>query len=120
MLRRICAEQEDCHVAQYSIGFTGYYAGPDVFIVDRYGLASALIARINPIITPDWRIGHFIREIPDGYFDYLSSGDDSAIKDLELCGYITALELVTQGEIVDTNRLRTMMDLWTGKLQFPE
>ena len=46
-------------------GFIGYAAGPGVTFLDRYGLGDPLIARL-PAEAP-WRIGHFVREVPEGY-----------------------------------------------------
>jgi arabinofuranosyltransferase len=50
-----------------SVGLAGYYAGPGVHIIDRNALADPLLARLPP--EPDWRIGHFVRAVPAGYFE---------------------------------------------------
>jgi arabinofuranosyltransferase len=53
-------------VATGSVGFFGYFAGPDLFVIDLLGLADPLLARLPPA-DPSWRIGHFGRYIPAGY-----------------------------------------------------
>lgn len=50
-----------------TIGFTGFYAGPEVHIIDRAGLADPLLARMPAEYAPDWRIGHYWRALPEGY-----------------------------------------------------
>jgi arabinofuranosyltransferase len=50
-----------------SVGLAGYYAGPAVHIIDRNALADPLLARLPP--QPGWRIGHFVRAEPAGYFE---------------------------------------------------
>jgi len=48
-----------------SIGFAAYYAGPNVHVIDRFGLTDAFIARLPA--NPASRVGHMQRDIPDGY-----------------------------------------------------
>lgn len=50
-----------------SVGFRGYFAGPDAFIVDYFALTDPLLARLPALYTPNWRIGHFTRKVPAGY-----------------------------------------------------
>ncbi len=51
-------------------GFVGYFAGPDVHIIDIYALGDALLARLEVVDYKPWRIGHFQRDLPNGYIDY--------------------------------------------------
>ena len=44
-----------------SVGFCGFCAGPDVWIVDYFALGDPLLARLPPIPDPFWRVGHFLR-----------------------------------------------------------
>ncbi len=48
-----------------SIGFAAYYAGPNVHVIDRFGLTDAFIARLPA--NPASRVGHMQRDIPGGY-----------------------------------------------------
>ena len=51
-----------------TIGMFGYFAGPQMHIVDTYSIADALLARLPPRFTGrDWRPGHFVRVLPEGY-----------------------------------------------------
>ncbi len=54
-------------VDEKNVGFIGYFAGPEVHIVDLYALCDPLLARL-PVSDPGkWRIGHYERELPNGY-----------------------------------------------------
>jgi arabinofuranosyltransferase len=56
------------------IGITGYFAGPDVHILDTYALSDPLLAR-RPA-NAKWRIGHFERRVPAGYARSLRTGQN--------------------------------------------
>lgn len=61
-----------------SVGILGFFSGPDVLVLDPMGLGDPLLARL-PADPDDWRIGHFGREIPDGYAAYLRHGELDAL-----------------------------------------
>jgi arabinofuranosyltransferase len=83
-----------------AVGLLGYFAGPTVFVLDYHGLGDPVLARL-PVVKEDkefvgwytqlkkkapehnWRIGHFRRNIPDGYIPTLLTGQnhfqDSAV-----------------------------------------
>ena len=65
---------ERVHVTR-NIGMTGYAAGTDKIIVDRYALSDPLLARLPVRDHEDWRIGHFDRVVPDGYVERLAALD---------------------------------------------
>lgn len=48
-----------------SIGFASYYAGPNVHVIDRFGLTDAFVARLPA--DPASRIGHMEHRIPAAY-----------------------------------------------------
>jgi arabinofuranosyltransferase len=99
---------------QYSIGYLGYFAGPGVHIVDQYALAEPLLARL-PIPDPkDWRIGHFIRPVPEGYVETLETGTNR-LADPGLAQYVDKLRLITRGKIFDPTRLKTILEMNLGK-----
>lgn len=52
-------------------GQIGYHAGPDVHVVDCFGLTDAFVARCTP--NPTSRIGHLEYEIPTGYLESLGA-----------------------------------------------
>ncbi len=99
-------------VATGSVGFFGYYAGPDVFVIDLLGLADPLLARLPPA-DPSWRIGHFGRFVPDGYPETAVSGLNQ-IEDPNLARYYDNLLLVVRGPLWQPQRLRAIWDLNWG------
>lgn len=53
------------------IGMYGYYIGPKAHVIDIFALADPLLARLPTIQRPNWRIGHFVRHVPEGYIERL-------------------------------------------------
>ncbi len=99
----------------FGIGMIGHRAGPDVKMVDIYGLADPLIARIPALGGKDWRIGHFTRHIPAGYLETLETGQDHFV-DRDLAEYDRQLRLVTAGPIFSGERWAAIWRLNTGQL----
>lgn len=101
-------------VRRGGIGFFGFYAGPKVHVVDPAALADPLLARLPAKRNPDWRIGHFRRQIPDHYLRTLDSGRN-AMTDSNLAAYYDKLSLITRGEMVDMRRLIEIWNMNVGK-----
>jgi arabinofuranosyltransferase len=99
-------------VATGSVGFLGYFAGPDVFVIDLLGLADPLLARLPPA-DPVWRIGHFGRYLPAGYVETAATGINQ-IEDPDLAIYYDQLLLVVRGPLWDRQRLRAIWNLNWG------
>jgi len=95
-----------------SVGFFGYFAGPQVHVVDLLALADPLLARLPPADLA-WRIGHFGRTVPDGYLETLESGQNR-IRDPNLARYYDKLALVIRGGLFDPQRLVEVWRLNTG------
>lgn len=96
-----------------SIGYRGFYGGPQVHIVDYYALGDPLLARLPARYYPDWRIGHFIREVPEGYLELLS-GNPDAMKDENLRKYNEKLEIITRGPLFSKERFQTILEMNAG------
>jgi len=96
-----------------NVGFLGYFAGPDVHIVDRNGLTDPLLARL-PVRDPaDWRIGHFRRDVPDGYIDTLRGGQN-VIADPAIAAFYDTLATITRGPLWSAERWRAIWRVNTG------
>jgi arabinofuranosyltransferase len=95
-------------------GFIGYAAGPTVHYVDRYGLGDPLLARL-PADTP-WRIGHFVRRLPEGYLETLEHGRN-VIRDPGVGAYYERLRLITEGPIWSRERLRAILNINLGRYE---
>lgn len=102
-------------VIRQATGFYGYYAGPSVYIIDQNALSDPLLARLP--INPDnyWRIGHFKRPIPGGYFETIMTGEN-VIEDQLIKQYYDVIALITQGEIFDPQRLKAIWRINTRQI----
>jgi arabinofuranosyltransferase len=94
------------------VGMFGYAAGPDLYVVDWFGLGDPLLARL-PASGP-WRIGHFRRNLPDGYIQTLRTGQNQ-IRDPGVATYYDALVLITRGPVFPLARLRAIVAMQLGQ-----
>ena len=99
-------------VIRDGIGFTGYFAGPDVHIVDMFALADPLLARLPA--NPQSRTGHFLRDIPAGYIETLQTGRNQ-IADPDVAAYYEHLRLVIGGPLWSVDRMTTIVELLLGR-----
>jgi arabinofuranosyltransferase len=110
------------------IGFYGFYSGSKVHLLDPLGLGDPLLSRlpIDEVYSFDedkkqsqksWRIGHFERQIPDGYIETVSAGINR-IKDPSLKEYYDRLSVLTRGNIWDTARYGEIWNFNTGKYEY--
>lgn len=95
-----------------SSGLTGYYAGPDVYIVHSFALTDGLLGRVPPIYDPNWRSGHFRRLVPPGYLE-VEAGLQDHLDDAELDAYYQKIRLVTHGPLFTRDRWQAIWELNT-------
>ena len=93
-------------MADDAVGLFGFLARDRIHIVDMMGLADPLLARL-PASRP-WRIGHFRRQIPDGYLESLRD-PSVAIRDPGLAEYYRKLTIIIHGPVWNSHRLKTML-----------
>ena len=93
-----------------NIGISGFGAG-SAHIIDDLALADALLARLPA--KPDWRIGHYQRNIPEGYRETVDAGINH-IKDPEIAALYDELWRVTAGPIWSWDRWRAIVRLNLG------
>ena len=94
------------------VGMVGYLMGPDRYIVDVFALNDPLLARL-PTTVP-WRIGHFARELPDGYFESVVE-NRNLIADPKIASLYEVIRIVTRGPIWSATRWRAILALNTGR-----
>lgn len=99
-------------IVKGSVGFFGYFAGPEVHVVDILGLGDPLLARLPPT-DPQWAIGHFGRALPEGYLETLTTGENR-LADPDLASYYDALRLATRGDLFAPQRWAAIWGLHTG------
>ena len=110
--KRIRLEKKT-YAAVSCVGFTGYFAGPDVHICDGYALTDPLLARLPTCNQRNWRIGHFSRYSPWGYTQSLKD-NKNLIADSSLKVYYDKLLLITRGELFDFKRWETIWNMNMG------
>jgi arabinofuranosyltransferase len=101
----------DAVLVSPSIGVIGYFAGPAPHLIDPYGLADPLLARLPAL--PGWRIGHYERPVPSGYLDTLRTGRN-VIADPVVAARYEQLKAVTQGPLWSWRRWRAIRALNLG------
>jgi arabinofuranosyltransferase len=94
-----------------AIGLFGFYAGPDVHIIDLFALSDPLLARLRP--SRVWRVGHLERTLPQGYVESIKQNKNLLV-DKKLAHLYDQLRLVTQGDLFDPNRWRAIWSLNFG------
>jgi arabinofuranosyltransferase len=100
-------------VVRGTIGLYGYYAGPKVYIIDRNALADPLLARLHINLNNPWRIGHFKRPIPIGYFETVMTGKN-VIENSDIKKLYDEIKLITRGDLFDPQRLLAIWRFNTG------
>lgn len=91
-----------------ALGFAGWHMGDRGYMVDLNALADPLLARLPAIQDPPWRIGHFMRVVPEGYIDSLMFGDNR-IRDPEVAAYYDDLRIVTRGPLFTRERMKAIL-----------
>lgn len=95
-------------IEETNVGFIGFYAGPAVTIVDRYGLCDPLLARLP--IEGTWRIGHFARAVPEGYIESVRTGTNRVV-DPDLALRYETIRRVTRDPVWSWRRMRAILEL---------
>jgi arabinofuranosyltransferase len=86
-----------------NVGFLGYYAGPDVYIVDELALTDAFLARMPADRSKPWRVGHTYRVIPEGYLESLQTGENR-MSDEALGARLERLWRITRDPLLNWGR----------------
>jgi arabinofuranosyltransferase len=94
------------------VGYFGYHAGPGVHVVDEFGLGDPLLARLPA--KPGWRIGHYLREVPEGYVETLER-DRNMIRDPNIARLYEQVRTVTRAPLWSRRRWRAIVDLNLGR-----
>jgi arabinofuranosyltransferase len=97
------------------MGTAGVDMGPYTHLLDECALADPLLAHLPAIYNAEWRTGHYVRLIPEGYSETLESGTNR-LKDRGLRDYYDHLSAVTRSDRLWTSaRLKEIVALNTGK-----
>ncbi len=101
----IAAANSNLHIyAKQSTGYFGFYAGPDVYVIDEMGLGDPLLSRLPAMQLPKMRIGHYRRKMPDDYYETIRTGQNH-LKDSSLAAYYDKIAYITRGNLWDWGRI---------------
>jgi arabinofuranosyltransferase len=100
-------------VVRGSSGLVGYYAGPDVRIIDAFALGDPILARL-PVDSVQSRPGHFRRVLPEGYFETVDTGGNQ-IRDPDLARYYEAVHTIVAADLWSGQRVRTVIRFLLGR-----
>jgi arabinofuranosyltransferase len=98
--------------AHGQVGRWGFEAGDLVHIVDPW-LCDPLLMRLPVWDQKGWRIGHFIRRVPEGYLETVASGSNRIVHP-GLRRYYEALHAVITEPVFCEARLHTLWRMWCG------
>lgn len=106
-------------VVRGAIGFFGYYCGPKIYVIDFHALTDAFLARLdmNKNQFPKWRIGHFERNLPKGYYQTINTNKNS-IKDKSLAEYYEKIKCIIRDDIFSGKRLSIIIDFLFNKYDY--
>jgi arabinofuranosyltransferase len=102
-----------------NLGFTGIAGGPAAHLIDQCALADPLLAHLPAERTRQWRIGHFLRQLPT---DYEASVAQRAnlLTDPRTHAYYESIRDVTRGRLTSLDRLREVVRLTLGRVPVPD
>ncbi len=60
-------------------GMYGYFAGPEVRILDYYALGDPLLSKLPMLRRKNWRVGHYLRGLPEGYVESIQTGENRIV-----------------------------------------
>ena len=110
-------EDRKRYLIEGTIGYTGYFAGPDLFIIDPNALSDPLLARLKPVEKTTWIPGHFERAVPNGYLETLRTGSNQ-FEDQQLGEYYEKLSLIIRGPIFSWGRFTAIWKMNTGQYDY--
>ena len=86
-----------------TMGFIGYYAGPQKYIVDQHALTDPFLAHLPSLYRLDWRPGHNQRLLLNSYLKSLIEREN-LLEDPGLRDLYAAIELICRGPLWDRER----------------
>ncbi len=101
------------------LGWASLTAGPSIHFIDFCALADPLLARLPAKEDPEWRIGHFMRQLPTNYKESVET-DTNLLSDPATRDYYGSIRLITRGPLADVRRLREMVRMNFGMVPLPD
>lgn len=101
-----------------AIGMEGFYAGPNVHIIDLNALSEPFLARLPMVYDYRWRPAHYIRyELIPGYYETVVTGTNQ-LEDSGLRTYYGYLSQLIHDDLWSMERLRTIINMNLGRFDY--
>ncbi|MGI8908261.1 MAG: hypothetical protein ACR2IE_17445 [Candidatus Sumerlaeaceae bacterium] len=94
-------------------GYAGYYAGPNLYILDPLALVDPLLARLPMRSDHEARQGHYMRAFPDGYKESLPDSTN-AISNSNLHAFYDKIRIITRDPVWSRQRFVTIWQMNVG------
>ncbi|MBK7455706.1 MAG: hypothetical protein IPJ46_18865 [Anaerolineales bacterium] len=75
------------------------------------------MSRLEVVDYKPWRIGHFQRDLPNGYIDTIKIGKNK-IKNPDLAQFYDKLKIIISGNLYSIERISTILEMNTGKYDY--
>ena len=85
-------------------------SGPNTHFINDCALADPLLARLPAIKDPNWRVGHYFRELPLGYKESIATGKN-LIVDPAIHQYYELIHSITRGNLNSKDRLASIVKI---------
>lgn len=92
------------------LGFAGIKGGPQLHLIDYCGLTDALLARLPAKYDENWRIGHFLRQLPKNYEISVRQGEN-LLTDQDTRLLYDKLRNIATLPLTDAVRLRSIANI---------
>lgn len=89
-------------------GFLGFFAGPQLHVIDTAALGDAFLARLPALYDPLPRPGHMTRYVPPGYAAALA-GKPEKLTDPNLRAFFEEMNHIIRGPLWDGARWRAIL-----------
>jgi arabinofuranosyltransferase len=98
---------------QITVGMAGWQAGPDVHVLDLYGITDPLLSLVPARRDVEQRIGHMERAIADSYVDSLPSRERT-VRDPDMDALNELIRRIHSGPLWSGRRFADIWNLRTG------
>jgi arabinofuranosyltransferase len=92
------------------LGFAGIKGGPQLHLIDYCGLTDALLARLPAKHDDNWRIGHFLRQLPENYEASVEQGRN-LLTDPDINSLYEEIRNISGLPLTDSVRLRSIANI---------
>lgn len=108
-------EDKDISIKCGRLGFSGLLIGPNRYFMDNCALVDPLLARLPAKYNKHWRIGHFYRQLPNGYLETIMTQSNS-ITDPDVKKFYDAIASITKGELNTFSRIKNIIRVNSGAI----